>query len=163
MASAGSDRGASPWLFVPAELAGYVVGIGAARLLLLPLIDAWPPAGIILKLGVAAWLVFAGWRLWRAGGAGGRHRVVAGQVFAVTTLNPKCLLLTLAIVPWSHPALAVYLATMAAVIVASGATWFAGGRIIARVMHDRARLVPRAGAAVLFAFAAWLTATAGTG
>jgi threonine/homoserine/homoserine lactone efflux protein len=148
-------------VFVAAELAGYAVGIGAARVLLLPAIDAWPPAGVILKLVVAAWLAFAGVRLWQASGAGRERRVNAAQACVVTALNPKCLLLALAIVPWDQPALAGYLTTLAVVIVASGATWFLAGRAMARVMRSREHLVPRAGAAVLFGFAAWLAGTAG--
>jgi threonine/homoserine/homoserine lactone efflux protein len=161
MASAGSDRAAAAWPFIAAELAGYAVGIGAGGVLLLPLIDAWAPAGVLLKLTVAAWLVFAGWRLWRAGGAGPRPRVDPGQAFAVTALNPKCLVLAVAVIPWGQPALAGYLATLAVVIVLSGATWFFAGRAIGALAQSRAHLVPRVGAAVLFGFAAWLAGTAG--
>jgi threonine/homoserine/homoserine lactone efflux protein len=160
MAAAGSDRGASAIKLLAAELAGYGSGIAAGGLLLLPAIDAWPPAGIVLKLVVAAWLVFAGWRLWRAGGAETGRKGAAWQAFVVTALNPKCLVLALAVLPWEQATLAGYLAALAAVVVASGATWFLLGRAIAALARSRAHLVPRVGAAVLFGFAAWLAGTA---
>lgn len=158
MASAGSERGSSLWPMLVAELAGYAIGVGAARLLLLPLIAAWPPAAIVIKLIVAAWLAYAGWRLWRAAAA--PTKVGAWQALTVTALNPKCLVLALAIIPWDVPSLAAYLGALAAIVLASGATWFYAGRVIAAVARTRAHLVPRVGAAVLFGFAAWLAGTA---
>ena len=66
MATAGAvNRGEWPWLFMLAELAGYLAIILLARLALLPLIDAHPWVGVALKIVVVAYLVFAAIKLWR--------------------------------------------------------------------------------------------------
>src|SRR5215217_6371640 len=66
MATAGAvNRGEVPWLFMLAELGGYLAIVLLARLVLSPLIAVYPTVGVALKVLVVCYLVYAAVRLWR--------------------------------------------------------------------------------------------------
>ena len=162
MATAGAvNRGEWPWLFMLAELAGYLAIILLARLVLLPLIDIYPWVGIALKVVVVAYLIFAAIRLWRtrisADGASGR---VSPQLVAATTfLNPKGLIFAITIIPRDHPMLLAFFAGFSALVLIIGCCWFMAGRTLGVLAGPRASLLPRVGSVALVGFAGYLVAS----
>ena len=144
-----------------AELVAYLLSIAVSRLILLPLIDLYPPVGIAVKIAIAVYLIFAGWRLWRSQAAAVPGSLVGWRhVFATTALNPKGLLLAIGIFPQNDPLLAAYFAGFAVLVLLSGVTWFCIGRTLARLAGSSAALLPRLGASVLFGFAVYIAGTA---
>jgi threonine/homoserine/homoserine lactone efflux protein len=159
LAGAGSSR--SPAGLLAAELAGYAVAIGLSGLVLLPIIASWPPAETIIKLAVAAYLILAAVRLWRTPFDLATRGAVVGarDVFLATLLNPKGLIVAVAVLPLSDPSLPLHAALFALLVVATGASWFWLGRRVASLSRERSVYIPRAGALALLGFAA-LVATA---
>jgi threonine/homoserine/homoserine lactone efflux protein len=159
LAGAGSSR--SPAGLLAAELAGYALAIGVSGLVLLPLIAAWPPAETIVKLAVAAYLIVAAVRLWRTPLDLEARRAAVGRrdVFLATVLNPKGLIVAVAVLPLGDPGLPLHAAIFALLVVATGAAWFWLGRRIGALSRERSIYIPRAGALALLGFAA-LVATA---
>jgi threonine/homoserine/homoserine lactone efflux protein len=157
----GSNRTRAPWLFVAAMVAGYAAIIVVARLVLLPLIAAAPQLGVVLRLLVVAYLLYAALRLWRGRRsiAGDAAPVGPGLVFSTTALNPKGLVFAISIIPAGHPMLWAYVLAFAVLTLAVGIAWFFAGRLIAAWSGRHADLIPRAGALVLTGFAAWIAAT----
>ena len=161
MATAGAAadrRGVLPLL--AAELLAYVLAVSVSRIVLLPLIAAYPVVSTVVKLVVAIYLVAAGWRLWRSHAVEGTTLVGWRQVFATTALNPKGLLLAIGIFPQDDRLLAGCFAIFSVLVVVSGLTWFFAGRGLSRLAGRRAHLLPRLGAGVLFGFAAYMVGTA---
>lgn len=159
MATAGaSNRGEGPWLYVAAELVGYSAIVLLARLLLLPLITAWPPLETILKLAVVGYLIYAAARLWRTGVRvdEGDRKIGPALVFTTTLLNPKGLIFALSIIPKEHPILWAFFAGFAVMIVIVGSLWFLFGKALAALSGRHARVIPRVGATALLGFAGYL-------
>jgi threonine/homoserine/homoserine lactone efflux protein len=162
MATAGAtNRGEPPWLFMVAELAGYLSIIALARLIVLPLTESFPAVGTELKLIVVAYLLYAAFRLWRTRLVLDRtsDRISPRLIYVTTFLNPKGLVFALSIIPKSDPLLWAYFAGFAALVLAVGGTWFMGGRALAVLSGPRASLLPRLGALALTGFAAYLAST----
>ena len=108
MATGGAvNRGEPPWPFMLAELGGYLAIVFTSRLVLLPLIDVHPAAGVVLKCLVVAYLVLAAVKLWRTRLAADptAGRISARMVFVTTFLNPKGLVFAVAVIPRNSPAL----------------------------------------------------------
>ena len=162
MATAGAvNRSERPWLFMLAELAGYLAIILLARLALLPLIDAHPWVGVALKIVVVAYLVFAAIKLWRTRiSAEGAHGRVRPQLVAATTfLNPKGLIFAITIIPRDHPMLLAYFAAFGALVLIIGGCWFMAGRTLGILAGPHASILPRVGSVALVGFAGYLVAS----
>lgn len=161
MATAGAGPRQSPLPLLLAELAGYTAIIAIASLVLVPLIAVWPPAGIILKLLVALYLVAAAVRLWTTPLAIDAATKLVGPrlVFLTTLFNPKGLVFAVAILPrdlsliWPH-------AAFAALVFACGFAWFTLGRGIAALSGRNASILPRVASVALVGFAVLLVGTA---
>lgn len=162
MATAGAvNRGDWPWLFMLAELGGYLAIVLLARAVLLPLIDAHSWVGVALKVVVVAYLIYAAIRLWRTristSGTPGR---VTPQLVALTTfLNPKGLIFAITIIPRDHPMLLAYFAAFAALVLIVGGSWFVAGRTLGILAGHRASLLPRVSSVALVGFAGYLVAS----
>lgn len=152
--------GGRPWPLLGAVLAGYVLAVTLARLLLVPLVAALPPLGPLLKLAVALYLGYVAVRLWRSRPAGGAAPLGAGTLFLVTLTNPKSLVIAVSILPAAHPLLAVYGLGLAAILLLTSMAWYGLGRLLAHLAAPHARLIPRGGALVLAALAMLLAMTA---
>ncbi len=162
MATAGAvNRGAAPWPVLLAELLGYLAIVLLAKLALLPLIDAYPWVGVVLKCIVVAYLGYAAFRLWhtRLAADGATGRVNARLVFVTTFLNPKGLIIAIAILPRNDPMLAGYFVAFAVLVLVTGGAWYAAGRTLGVLAGNRASLLPRAGSLVLAGFAGYLATT----
>ena len=161
LATAGAEAGRRSVLpLLAAELTAYLLSVSVSRLVLLPLIEIYPIASTIVKLVVAVYLLTAGWRLWKSRPSPGATLIGWRQVFVTTALNPKGLLLAIGIFPQDDPLLPFYFAGFAVAVIVSGLTWFAAGRLLARLAGRRADVLPKVGAGVLFGFAAYLAGTA---
>lgn len=162
VAGAGGAGKPSPVPLLCAEVAGYVALVVVARLVLLPVIDAYPVADVAIRVVVIAYLVFAAVRLWAASLslATGTAAVVPLTVFLTTFLNPKGLILAFSVFPRESAHIWAYFAAFAVVAAAGGLAWFALGRRLARAAGPRATLLPRVGSLALLVFAALLATSA---
>ena len=162
MATAGAvNRGERAWPALLTEVAAYLAIVLLARFALLPLVDAHPAVGVVLKCAAVAFLAYAAIRLWRTRILAGesRDRVSLRLVFVATFLNPKALIIALAILPREHPYLLGYFAAFALLVLATGGAWFVAGRRLGELAGARANLVPRMGSLALVGFAGYLVAT----
>ena len=162
MATAGAvNRGAGLWRTLLAELAGYLAIVVLARVVLLPLVEAYPWTGVALKGVVVVYLGYAAFRLWRTrlSADTGSGWVSARLVFLTTALNPKGLIIAVAIMPRGDPTALGYFAGLAALIVVTGAAWYGAGRLLWVLAGRRASVLPRAGSLVLVGFAGYVAAT----
>jgi threonine/homoserine/homoserine lactone efflux protein len=145
------------------ELAGYLIAVSAIRLVLGPVIAAWPLLGVILKVAVIAYLVWIAVRLWQHGNrslteAGAEIRVQ--NVFITTLLNPKALIFALSVLPQAHPALWAYFLAFLAIIPAAGFSWIIVGRAIGLAAGDRhTGTVRKVASVALFGFAGLIAAS----
>jgi len=173
LATAGGLGGVRRSLaLVPAEVAGYLLAIGAITLLLRPVLAAWPEGAVTLRVIGGVVLVALAIRLWRRGhldSGSDRTRtpsIRAWHVFVATLLNPKAAVFALGIIPHlgGHaPRLALpYIAAFVALVVVVACGWVALGSLLRG--RDRARVRPlairRAGALVLMVFATVLLGSA---
>jgi threonine/homoserine/homoserine lactone efflux protein len=158
MAAAGGSGRHSPLALIVAELAGYLSIVTLARLVLLPLIDLYPPAGIAMKLAVVGYLIYAAVKLWRGGLPIGSSDapIGPGAVFVTTFLNPKGLILALSVFPSGDEHLLAYYGVFALLVGACGWAWFTLGRGLARLARGRASLLPRVASVAFLVFAALL-------
>lgn len=163
LASAASISGARASLaLLLAELAGYLLTICLVGFALRPVLAGYPAVAVILKIAVAAYLVYASIRIWTAAGDIERPRVAVGwgDMLVATVLNPKGLVLALAIVPFGSPAVGWYLLAFSFLAVGSGLIWLIIGEALGRLAGARRRLVPRTGSLVLVGFAIFIAASA---
>jgi threonine/homoserine/homoserine lactone efflux protein len=139
-----------------AELGGYLLGVGAWRLLGEGLLKAAPQLGAALKLLVAAYLVFLAWKLWRhaADQLAGPQAVGPRQLFTTTLLNPKGAVFAFGVFPHFAGAAAAlpYVAVFIATVPAVGTLWLAFGHSLRSTRLDL-RTLRRIAAAVLCAAA----------
>jgi len=113
---------------------------------------------------VALYLAVLALRLWRRGGADiVRSRLVRPRdVFVTTLLNPKAVIFATGVIPLDHPDSAAYVAAFCILLVIISLSWIGVGVVIGRGMLSAggSAIVPRVGAAALWAFAVVLTVTA---
>jgi threonine/homoserine/homoserine lactone efflux protein len=164
MATAGAGAPRSPVPLLAAELLGYATIIVLATLLLVPLAAAWPPAAIIVKLVVVAYLILVAVKLWRERIAlDSRQTIIIGPrlVFFTTALNPKGLIFAVTVFPHDHPQLWAYACTFAFCVVTCGLIWFSLGRGLAALSGPRAAILPRVASIALIGFAALIVSSVG--
>jgi threonine/homoserine/homoserine lactone efflux protein len=145
-----------------AELAGYLITVDLVGFLLRPLLVAEPVIGTALKIVVALYLAYMAIQLWRRTGhaTGGQAVVTWRGVFIATMLNPKGLIFALAIIPFGHPEVPLYLLAFGLSVVAVGFLWLVAGHLIGAAAGERRRLVPRIASVALVGFAGLIAASA---
>jgi threonine/homoserine/homoserine lactone efflux protein len=152
LAASGAALGARRALkLLPAELAGYLASIGAATLLLGPVLAAGTAAATVLKLAAAAWLVSSAAMLWRKSASQLAPVPADGiRVFTTTLLNPKALIFATLIFP--PEAFARGAMAFAPLCLGFGAAWTLTG---ATLLRDRVgpRTICRTTAVAQIAFA----------
>lgn len=163
MALAGAGAPRSPLPFVVAALLGYGAIIGVSSIVLLPLLAHWPGAATIVKLVVAAYLVYLAYRLWlgRLSVAGALPAVTFRTVLLTTFLNPKGLIVVVAVLPMDAPHLWAYALSFAMLVAATSLGWFWLGTRIALLSGPHRTLAPDVGAVALLGFAALIAVSAG--
>ncbi|MEO6012206.1 MAG: lysine transporter LysE [Devosia sp.] len=163
MATAGATAGISRSLpLLPAELSAYLIAILAIRIVLAPVIAAYPVIGVALKMAVAAYLVWLSIKLWRQKSSfGDNTRAVSfPNVFVTTLLNPKALILALTIFPREATGLVWYFVAFAVTVLAAGGGWIVLGRLLGAAAGERAVLLPRIASLALVGFAGFLLTSA---
>ena len=144
------------------ELGGYLLAIAVIRVILGPVVAAYPQVAIALKLAVAAYLAWIAVRLWLRGARlteSGRPVTVL-SVFVTTLLNPKALVFAISVIPAADPQLHWYFAAFTAMVPGAGFAWIVIGTLIGTTTGERhAGLVPRIASVALAGFAGVLVAS----
>lgn len=131
-AAAGARRSA-PLLI--GELGGYLTVIVPVAALAAPFMSAHPEIGLVVKLAAACWILLMARALWTTKAHDvGERPITLGQVFVTTVLNPKGLIIALAIMPQvGLLAMLPWLAAFAVLVVSAGSLWVIAGTFLARL------------------------------
>ncbi|MBP1885828.1 LysE family translocator [Sinorhizobium mexicanum] len=151
-AAAGVRRSASLLL---GELGGYLTVVVPVAALAAPFMSAHPEIGLVVKLAAACWILFMAYALWTPMRETAARPITLGQVFITTVLNPKGLIIALAIMPQVRLiAMLPWLAAFAALVVSAGSLWIIAGTFLARLPGQPIgpRLPRRIAAACLVVF-----------
>lgn len=148
-------------LLLVGELAGYLIAIAAIRIVLGPVIHAYPVVGIGLKIAVVAYLGWIAFRLWTHDASlTGARTVDARAVFITTLLNPKALIFALSIIPAAHPGLVWFFVAFATAVPSVGLVWIFVGRAIGAASGEHnAGVVRRIASVALVGFAGVIAAS----
>lgn len=135
MALAGAEGGFRRALrLIPAELAGYMTAVLPLALVGTSVLAAVPPLRPLVTFVAALWVLALAVRMWRLPVAPDDHArkaVTALQVLVTTLLNPKALVIGLALLP-SDEALAPRVALFAGLIIVVASLWIGLGRQLVR-------------------------------
>lgn len=165
LAIVGAERGFRRGLpLALAVLAGYLAVVLPVALLAAPFLEARPPIADAVKLIAAAWVLLLALRLWSSkAGARSSVSLSAGAVLATTLLNPKGLVIGLALLPpiAARVGLAAPLTVLIVTVMAVSALWLGfGATAIAALGRRHPQLVTRVSSASLIVFSAGLAARA---
>ena len=164
MATSGATAGIPRSLpLLLAEISGYLIAILAIRIVLAPIVHAYPLIGICLKLAVAAYLVWLAIKLWRRPLVldAGTRAVTFLNVFVTTLLNPKALIFALTVFPHDNsPALVWYFVAFTATVIAAGGGWIVLGRVLQGAAGSRAGYIPKVASVALVGFAGFILSSA---
>jgi threonine/homoserine/homoserine lactone efflux protein len=163
LASAGATAGRGALSLLTAEVAGYVVSVGALVMVVGPALAAMPIIFVGLKFVVAAWLLWTASSLWRSGAKNVRadRSITPHTVLITTLLNPKTMVIAFGLMPPAAAGVAPFLshlAGVAALTALTGGFWIGGGAALARV--GAAPYACKTSALTLGAFGAFLAGSA---
>ena len=82
-------------------------------------------------------------------------------VYVTTALNPKGLILAVAVFPHDHSQLWAFAGGFAVLVLACGYAWFSLGRGLAMLTGPRASILPRVASVALVGFAALVASSIG--
>ncbi len=163
LAVSGAARGLKASLpLICAELAGYLTTIVPLVVLATPLLADQPVASLVIKLASTLWVLLLAARLWtRPPSATEPGAITAATVYGTTVLNPKALIIGLALIPpasFAAPETLVlslpYLALFTLLVVFVATCWLsAGAAILRRVATTNPLLFGRVAASFLVVFA----------
>lgn len=157
-ASQGLRRAAR---LVPAELCAYLLVTVPLATFGAELLARDPGLATAVRLAAAAWVAYLAVKLWRVVPGAAAGAVTAGRVFVTTLLNPKGLIIGLALLPrGGAPDFAPHLVLFAGSIVAVALIWAAGGGLLKRGAAEPPVLYRRAAACWLALLAAVLAGAA---
>lgn len=163
LAVSGAARGLKASLpLIGAELAGYLTAIVPLVFLAAPLLAEQPVASLVIKLASTLWVLLLAARLWtRPSSATEPGAITAATVYGTTVLNPKALIIGLALIPpasFAAPETLVvplpYLALFALLVMFVATCWLsAGAAILRRLAITNPLLFGRIAASFLAVFA----------
>ncbi len=160
LAIAGAQRkNAMAFGLAAVVAAAYLIAIGFYRLALAPLLLAFPPLGLALRVAVALYVAWLAIRLWRTNTAMDVRPIGAREVFVTTLLNPKALIAAITLIPAAWPEMAWAAAAFGAVAAASSLGWLLLGSAIAAAAGRHVHALPRIGSVVLAGFAGVIAAS----
>lgn len=146
------------------EIGGYLCVIVPVATFVAPLLEARPLVGIALKLAAACWILSMAARLWMSG-----HRNAAAgsisvmQVFTTTILNPKALIIGLAIMPHGPLAmLAPWIVLFCLLVLLAATGWILAGTVLGKAVGGArgAPVLRRVAAVFLVLFSMGMAGTA---
>lgn len=149
LAIGGAERGLRAGLpLILAELSGYLLVVTPLALFGARFLAGHPGLALAVKLAAAGWVLFLAIRLWSPPAAAVDTRLATfRRVFLTTLLNPKGLVIGLAILPAvPFAALLPWLALFAIILVCVAALWIAGGAALGRSSAGRLPPLARRGA-----------------
>jgi threonine/homoserine/homoserine lactone efflux protein len=144
---AGASRGIAASLrFIVGAALAYIVSISALRAGGGAVIEAVPYIGSVVRVMIAAYLVFLATQVWRAGtasGAGDDKPVTLRQIVIATLLNPKCFVFAFVIFPThtSVPEELTYMALFTTIMAAATLSWAIVGATIGKATHGHGRKI----------------------
>ncbi len=167
LAASGARRGFGASLdMIAAVLAAYAISIGVLAFIAGPYVRDSTVTWLLVRIAAGLYLAWLGINVWRSAdrpASGADSPVSMAGMFVATLLNPKGLVIGLALLP-AGPAreTAPYLGITALCIAASGALWIAAGHAFATAAPGLAtrRIVNRASGATVFAFALFFLVSA---
>lgn len=135
-------------------LAAYAVSITVSRLMLEPLLTAYPLLARAARGLLGVYVLWLAGKMWSAALRNPHGvEVPAWQVFVATLLNPKGFVLAFVILPAGEAARGSHYAAVAAVVLAASLCWGLSGALLARATRAHGtRLVPRLSALALGLF-----------
>ena len=157
IALGGAARGFARALpLIGAELSGYLLVITPLALFGRPLLEAHPGLSTAVRILAAAWVMGLAIRLWARPSLGGHAGLVTfRQVFVTTLLNPKGLVIGLALLPATTPlGLLPWLALFAVTVLVVATGWIAAGALLGRTTAGQVPPLLRRGAAGYLGFVA---------
>jgi threonine/homoserine/homoserine lactone efflux protein len=163
LATSGATTGVGRSLpLLGAALLGYLVTILLVRVVLSPVIAAWPVVGTLLKVTVAIYVAWLAVRLWlRPSTLTAAVAVDFRMVLIVTLLNPKAFIFALTVIPLTHAALWAYFAAFAVCVLVCGGGWvLLGGAVGAASRGRHTGLIQKIAAVALGGFAGVILASA---
>lgn len=164
LAVAGSERGfvrGVPLIFM--VVFGYLTTVLVLLAFAAPLLHAHPALAKAVAVAAAVWVLTLAVRMWRSGAQGkGGDEFSALALYTTTVLNPKGLVIGLALLPeGTITQIAPYLAAMVIVVSAVSLIWLSLGATAIRSLSLRHPvLVSRGAAGSLAVFAAALAGRA---
>lgn len=163
LAVSGAARGLKASLpLIGAELGGYLTTILPLVFLAAPLLADQPVAAVVIKLASTLWVLLLAARLWTyPPSATEPGAVTVFAVYCTTVLNPKALIIGLALMPPASLASAEelvrpfpYLAVFSVTVVCVASCWLSAGAAILRgVATTSPLLFGRVAASFLVVFA----------
>ncbi len=164
LAVAGASKGfRRSWPLMGAELAGYLTTILPLVTFAGPFLEGQPAIANAVKLCSAAWVLSLAIRLWTAPAPSAADTCVKGRcVYWTTVMNPKALIIGLALIPAGGMSASMpYLAVLCITVVVVASLWLAlGAAVIRSVSRRHPALVGRVAAGFLLFFAASLAGRA---
>lgn len=130
-ASAGFPRALR---LTPAELSAYLLVTVPLATFGAAVLAQWPDAARLVKFAAALWVSFLAVKLWRIEAAqAASGEITARRVFVTTLLNPKALVIGLALLPHGDaPAFPLHLGLFAGSVLAVAAIWAGAGALLRR-------------------------------
>lgn len=157
LAVAGASQGfRRAWPLMGAELAGYLTTIVPLVTFAGPFLEGQPVVADLVKLCSAAWVLVLAIRLWTAPAPTAADICVKGRcVYWTTVMNPKALIIGLALIPPTGIAETLpYLTVLCMTIGVVASLWLAlGSAVIRAVSRRHPALVGRVAACFLVFFA----------
>lgn len=163
LAVSGAARGVkASFPLIGAELGGYLTTILPLVFLAAPFLADQPVAALVIKLVSTLWVLLLAARLWtRPPSAREPGAVTVASVYCTTVLNPKALIIGLALIPaasFAAPETLLtplpYLALFALLVMGVATCWLsAGAAILRRVAATNPLLFGRVAASFLVIFA----------
>lgn len=152
LAVAGSERGLAQGLpLILAVIAGYLTTVMVLLAFAAPLLHAHPDLARLAALAAGVWVLSLAFRLWRVSpGTGSVERDESDglALYTTTVLNPKGLVIGLALLPQaSISALVPHLVVLVLISGAVSLLWLCLGATAIRALHRRFPLVVARGAA----------------
>ncbi|TCU24434.1 threonine/homoserine/homoserine lactone efflux protein [Rhizobium azibense] len=161
LALAACRRGARQLAVLAATVvAAYLVVVVLLAVFAGAFVHSNPQIAAALKLASAAWVLYLAFRLWSAPGPVSADDVSARHVLITTLLNPKAIIIGLAMVPAADVSTQIpHLVTLAFVVAATSMLWLAFGKLVIGEQEMLPMLVRRCSCAVLMLFSASMTAS----
>jgi threonine/homoserine/homoserine lactone efflux protein len=157
IAIGGATRGFLRALpLIGAEIAGYLLVITPLALAGRPLLEAHPDLSTAVRLAAAAWVMFLAFKLWQKPRDADQVGLVTfRRVFVTTLLNPKGLVIGLALLPATTPlGLLPWLGLFVLTVLVVASSWIAAGAVLGRATAGQLPPLVRRGAAGYLGFVA---------